>query len=319
MFAKYLYYDLKPYLLRGVQLYFRRIIVKLKTAKSLQDWPISEQSAKLPLNWQGWPDGKKFAFVLTHDVESLVGLKKCRDLSDIDIKYGFKSLFNFVPYKYIVPANFRRYLEGKSFEIGIHDYNHDGKLYRSKKIFDKRASKINETIRQWNACGFRSAAMHHNLEWIANLDISYDCSTFDTDPFEPQPDGVNTIFPFWYQQKGSDRGFVEIPYTLPQDFTLFILQRERDCRVWKEKLRWIVEKGGMATVIVHPDYINFDKSRKNKQEEYSSEIYEDFLMHIKTEYDGKYWNPLPKEMASFICEQFGKNQDKISQLELFHV
>jgi hypothetical protein len=93
--------------------------------------------------------------------------------------------------------------------------------------------------------------MHHNLEWIANLDISYDCSTFDTDPFEPQPDGVNTIFPFWYQQKGSDRGFVEIPYTLPQDFTLFILQRERDCRVWKEKLRWIVEKGGMATVIVH--------------------------------------------------------------------
>ena len=33
------------------------------------------------------------------------------------------------------------------------------------------------------------------------LNIAYDASTFDTDPFEPQPDGVNTIFPFWVPRR----------------------------------------------------------------------------------------------------------------------
>jgi len=34
--------------------------------------------------------------------------------------------------------------------------------------------------------GFSLPSMHHNLEWIGELDIEYDASTFDTDPFEPQ-------------------------------------------------------------------------------------------------------------------------------------
>ena len=38
--------------------------------------------------------------------------------------------------------------------------------------------------------------MYHNLDWIHDLDIYYDASTFDTDPFEPQPDGFKTIYPF---------------------------------------------------------------------------------------------------------------------------
>ena len=39
--------------------------------------------------------------------------------------------------------------------------------------------------------------MLHNLVWLRDLDILYDASTFDTDPFEPQPEGMETIFPFW--------------------------------------------------------------------------------------------------------------------------
>jgi hypothetical protein len=35
-----------------------------------------------------------------------------------------------------------------------------------------------------------SSFMHHNLKWLASLNIKYSISTFDTDPFEPQPDGV---------------------------------------------------------------------------------------------------------------------------------
>ena len=49
--------------------------------------------------------------------------------------------------------------------------------------------------------GFRTPTMFHHLEWTGELDIEYDSSTFDTDPFEPQPDGVGTIFPFWVPAK----------------------------------------------------------------------------------------------------------------------
>ena len=45
--------------------------------------------------------------------------------------------------------------------------------------------------------------MLHNLEWFHDLNVKYDSSTFDTDPFEPQPDGVGTIFPFWVPRPNS--------------------------------------------------------------------------------------------------------------------
>ncbi len=85
--------------------------------------------------------------------------------------------------------------------------------------------------------------MHHNLEWIHYLNVEYDASTFDTDPFEPQPDGVGTIFPFWVQEKDNEKGYVELPYTLPQDFTLFILMKEKTTDIWEEKLNWIADNG----------------------------------------------------------------------------
>ena len=61
----------------------------------------------------------------------------------------------------------------------------------------ERAIRINHYLREWNAVGFRSAFMLRNLDWLHQLDIEYDLSTFDTDPFEPQPEGRHTIFPFW--------------------------------------------------------------------------------------------------------------------------
>lgn len=299
------YYNIKPFLPRSLQLGLRRMVLKNRLKRVNDTWPISESAGTLPLKWQGWPDGKQFAVVITHDVESSKGLSRCQKLAELDRSFGFRSAFNIVPCKYDVPDSIRNWLTANGFEVGVHDYNHDGKLYRSKAVFDRRATIINEYIKKWNASGFRSAAMHHNLEWLSTLDISYDCSTFDTDPFEPQSDGVNTIFPFWYNNKETGKCFVEIPYTLPQDHTLFVVKGERDCRIWKEKLKWIAEKGGMATVIVHPDYVNFDKDAENGVDEYSCALYEDLLYHIGNVYSGEYWNPLPKELASCL-KQIGE-------------
>ena len=91
------------------------------------------------------------------------------------------------------------------------------------------------------------------------------------------------------------KGYVELPYTLPQDFLLFILMQEKNIDIWKKKLDWIVDHGGMALFIAHPDYMNFDKTPH--YEEYPARYYEEFLEYIKSKYEGQYWHVLPREMA----------------------
>ena len=191
----------------------------------------------------------------------------------------------------------RSLLVEKGFEVGVHGLKHDGKLFFSKKRFLKQADRINHYLKEWKSVGFVSPSMHQNLDWIIELEMKHDSSTFDTDPFEPQPDGTGTIFPFWVQNGFRNKGFVELPYTLPQDFTLFVLMKERNIDIWKKKLDWIVDKGGMALLITHPDYMNCKKGRC-KIDEYPMEFYEEFLDYIKSKYEGEYWHPLPKEMAA---------------------
>lgn len=295
--VKKIYYIVKPCVPRKVQLFVRKNLIQHKRKCFTDTWPIDKTAGEKPLNWSNWPERKKFALVLTHDVERDNGQKKCINLSKIEEDYGMVSSFNFIPERYTVSPVLRLYLENKGFEIGVHDLNHDGKLFRSKKIFESRVPKINYYLKEWKAVGFRAGAMHHNLDWIGKLDIEYDCSTFDTDPFEPQPDGVKTIFPFWVNNNNG--GFAELPYTLPQDFTLFILMNMKDCGLWKKKLDWIVENEGMVLINTHPDYMYFNNNEYGK-EKYSVQIYRDFLEYVAEKYEGQYWNALPRKIASFV-------------------
>jgi hypothetical protein len=187
----------------------------------------------------------------------------------------------------------------------VHGLKHDGKLFLSREKWPLHAMSINHYLKEWESVGFVSPSMHRNLDWMHEVNIEYDASTFDTDPFEPQPDGVATIFPFLVHGNNGQRGYIELPYTLAQDFTLFIIMKEKNIDIWKKKLDWIVEKGGMALVIAHPDYMNFSKKQCGT-EEYPKEFYRELLDYIKTQYAGQYWNPLPKEMARFWREKDGK-------------
>jgi len=302
----YVYYQLKPFIPRRLQIFLRRKLVKRKCLLCRDIWPIDESAVNPPQGWSGWPDGKRFALILTHDVETIKGYDKCVELMKVEQELGFRSSFNFIPERYDVSPEFRRHLTNNGFEVGIHDLNHDGKLYKSRKIFKERAEQINRYLKEWNAVGFRSGSMQSNLEWIHDLNIRYDASTFDTDPFEPSPEGVRTIFPFWVSSNASQPGYVELPYTLPQDFTQFVLLREESIDIWKKKLDWIAQHGGMALLITHPDYMNFSGGELGP-EEYPAEYYRDFLEYIKSEYKGQYWHVLPKEIARF-CADYVRGQ-----------
>jgi hypothetical protein len=309
MLSRNAYYKLKPFIPRSWQLKYRKVLVLLNRKKAGHVWPIDPDSGQAPMGWKGWPESKKFALVLTHDVETEKGHEKVMQLASIEKALGFRSLFNFVPErrpeKYEVSAELREWLSKNGFEVGVHDLNHDGNLYSSRELFTKRAKRINEYIKRWEAKGFRSGAMFHNLEWIGMLDIDYDASTFDTDPFEPQPDGVGTIFPFWV--KRNNRGpYVELPYTLAQDFTLFILLGEKTIRLWKNKLDWIAQNNGMALLIVHPDYIIFPGDRPGK-EKYPIGLYQQFLEYCLEKYRGEYWHALPRQLAEFMLRDYPNN------------
>lgn len=293
-----LFYRLKPFMPRELQIALRRVRARVKWATHRSVWPIDESAAVPPENWKGWPDGKRFALVLTHDVDTAQGQERCRSLMRCEQDLGFASSYNFVPERYTVSAELRSLLDDNGFEVGVHGLNHDGKYLTSREIFAERAKKINRYIAEWKAQGFRMPAMHHNLDWTHDLDLLYDASTFDTDPFEPQPDGAGTIFPFWVPSGNGNSGYVEMPYTLPQDFTLFVILQRKTIDIWKKKLDWIATKGGMALLLVHPDYINSD-DRKDGPEEYPIGLYADILRYVRDAYKGEYYHVLPRDLAKF--------------------
>ena len=293
-----IFYFLKPLLPRPGQIAVRRWLIRRKLPRVANVWPIDESSSRLPHGWEGWPNGKQFALVLTHDVDTQRGQERCRDLAALEADYGFRSSFNFVPERYKVSEDLRDYLTSAGFEVGVHGLLHDGKYFNSRDFFRERAQRINRYIREWGAAGYRSPSMLRNMKWFHDLDIRYDASTFDTDPFEPDPEGVGTIFPFWVESETPGKGYMELPYTLPQDFTLFILMKNTGIDIWKKKLDWIAKHGGMALLNVHPDYMAF--GGKIGLEEYPARYYSDFLQHVKSAYGDTFWPAIPREMAAFM-------------------
>ncbi len=344
MLRNRLYYWAKPLIPWSVRMSLRRVLARGRRSRYANTWPILPGSERPPEGWPGWPDGKKFALVLTHDVERQGGYDKTQQLADLESSLGFRSSFNFVPEgDYQVDPVFLQQLKERGFEVGVHDLHHDGKLFSTHEAFLENAKRINHHLKTWGAVGFRAGFMLHNLDWQHHLNVLYDASTFDTDPFEPQPDGTATIFPFWVpnpdtgtqssevRSQGTEgggqravdganlsafnsypsafslqpsafpnNGYVELPYTLPQDSTLFLLLRERTPDIWLQKLDWIAKHGGMALVNTHPDYMRF-AGQPNGPQTFPVDLYEQFLKFAKQRYGNSFWQPLPRDLAAFTA------------------
>jgi hypothetical protein len=133
---------------------------------------------KVPFIWF-WPEGKPSCLMMTHDVETLAGRDFTAQLMDLDDSRGIKASFQVIPEKrYEVSDKYVGEIRNRGFEFNVHDLNHDGRLYRERKEFERRAEKINGYLRQYNSRGFRAGAMYRNQDW-------YDVSSFPTTcPFE---------------------------------------------------------------------------------------------------------------------------------------
>jgi peptidoglycan/xylan/chitin deacetylase (PgdA/CDA1 family) len=295
--SKRIYYQYVRSLLPSfLRVPLRTVLLSRQRNGSLLRWPIEDRYVRFQFEVvrrlleskgletvrfvQFWPAGKCFALVLTHDVEGPLGQSFVRQVAALEEAYGFRSSFNFVPLGYNVDLNLLQDLKERGFEVGVHGLKHDGKLFSSKAIFDGQVGKINQYLKQWNAVGFRSPFTHRNPEWMQALEIDYDLSFFDTDPYEPMPGGTMSIWPFMMGH------FVELPYTLSQDHTLMVTLAERTPRLWLEKVEFIHHYHGLALVNTHPDYLHDPKHYA---------IYESFLKSL-SEQKG-YWHALPSEVA----------------------
>src|ERR1700722_12854006 len=127
------YYSFKPFIPWRLRVALRRRRANSRRVANTDVWPIDEKAGAIPPGWPGWPGGKRFAVILTHDVEGSKGLRRVEQLMNLESKYDFRSSFNFVPEgEYRLPDALRQTMDRAGFEVGIHGLEHDGKLYDSK-------------------------------------------------------------------------------------------------------------------------------------------------------------------------------------------
>ena len=305
-FFRRAYYLVKSFIPRSITCQLRRFYHR--NAKTPENWPIehryvhfmwevlrqvlilSDRKELTFINF--WPNQNRFAFVLTHDVETSDGQEYVKVAADLEEKLGFRSLFNFVPERYELNDRLMTDLRNRGFEVGVHGLRHDGRLFDSKTNFLQNANRINRYLKEWKVAGFRAELMLRQPEWMQALDIEYDLSFFDTDPFEPIPGGTMSIWPF------SIGHFIELPYTLVQDHTLTAILKETTPRIWLEKVDFIEKYHGMALVNTHPDYLKSKSTR---------DVYYEFLNEMKKR-DG-YWHALPDEVAKWWRNRFSSSSE----------
>src|SRR3712207_1015315 len=77
-----------------------------------------------------WPDGKRFAVVLTHDVEGGHGHERIPEVLEVERRHGFVSSWNFVADWYPIDRSLFEVIRAAGGEVGVHGIRHDGSLFR---------------------------------------------------------------------------------------------------------------------------------------------------------------------------------------------
>jgi len=264
---KRLYYAIRPVTTRSV----RKLVQKFRAAnwsrRKFPQWPVDttvesvcETLLMLSLKASGvdrvpfiwfWPEGAQGCVSITHDVEATAGRDFCGQMMDIDDSFGVKASFQVVPEgSYKVSPQFLQQLRERGFEVCVQDLNHDGRLFDRHEEFLRRAASINGYGREYGAKGFRSAVLYRKPEWYGELDFSYDMSFPNVAHLDPQRGGCCTVMPYFIGN------LLEIPLTTIQDYTLLHVLGERSIELWEKQIETIFAKNGMATFIIHPDYMN---------------------------------------------------------------
>ena len=81
--------------------------------------------------------------------------------------------------------------------------------------------------------------------------------------------------------------FIELPYTMPQDHTLFYIFKHKNINIWKKKAQWISQNKGVILTLTRPDYL----------QEQNNLLYRELLEYLKGIKNS--WHCLPKQLAYY--------------------
>jgi hypothetical protein len=290
------YYAIRPLLPRSVQIALRRAFSRVQANTQFPRWPaetalhdlidlvlqrVADVAGRPVPYIAPWPRGRSWALVLTHDVETDRGRDAIEKVRAVEEAGGYRSAWNLVPERYAVPDRLVEHLNDVGCEVGVHGLRHDGRDLESVNTAQSRLPAMQLWGQRWGATGFRSPATHRVWELMPKLGFAYDSSYPDSDPYEPMAGGCCSWLPFFNED------MVELPITLTQDHTLFVILRCDDC-LWRQKVELLRTRGGMALVLVHPDYM-LDGDRLD--------AYARLLDAYRD--DPEMWTPLPREVADW--------------------
>jgi hypothetical protein len=240
---------------------------------------------RMPFIWF-WPDGAPGCVLMTHDVEGPAGRGFCEELMDLDDSFGIKSAFQLVPEERgVTPEALWKRIRSRGFEVNLHDLNHDGHLFGSKRRFLERAADINRYARDLQCRGFRSASMYREQQWYDAFELSYDMSVPAVAHLEPQRGGCCTVMPYFVGD------ILELPLTTTQDYSLFHILGDYSTALWKQQIELVLAHNGLASFIAHPDYLVEKRARA---------VYRDLLAELcRLRDDSGVWVALPGEVDNW--------------------
>ncbi len=304
--SRRIYYALRPLFPVYVRRILQRIALQDWSKISFPAWPIDTTvedlvnwlwtialettgASELPFIWY-WPHGARAAAIMTHDVETGAGQDFCYRMLELEKEYNIKSAFELVPeVRYEVSDTVLDAIRKAGSEVCVHGLNHDGRLFSTREIFDSRVGPINSYAKKWGAKGFRSPVMYRNLNWYAAWEFSYDMSVPNVAHLDPQRGGCCTIFPYFVGD------VLELPLTTIQDYPLFNVIRSDAMEMWTKQTQAIVARHGLASFIIHPDYI---------VEPHRQALYSELLKMLRSYGDSKdVWLALPGEVDTWWRER----------------
>jgi hypothetical protein len=293
------YYFLRPVMPVSVRRHLQRVSLHGWKERPFPRWPVdgtvdqlfkrlmgltlhASRQVRIPFIWF-WPEGRSSCAIVTHDVETISGLKSTRELMDLNDSFGIKTSFQVIPEaRYVVTNEILSAIRERGFEINVHDLKHDGHLFEDHGQFLQSAARINAHAQRFGSRGFRSGALYRNQNWYGAFSFSYDMSVPNVGHLDPQPGGCCTVLPYFVGN------VLELPLTTTQDYSLFNILGTYSLDLWREQIRQIIGQNGLISFIVHPDYLDSTEAK---------DTYAGLLKHlVELRSASGLWTALPGEV-----------------------
>lgn len=209
-----------------------------------------------------WPKNKKYAFILTHDLDSnwIYQSENLNTFLEVEKQFGIRGAWFFVTNLYKHDFKKIDLLINEGHEIAFHDYNHDHKIaFLSEKDMHRRLSKCRWFIDKYQVLGFRSPhylrtpTLYEVLKHYVKYDTSMHDSYNPTSKVDLVREGCSTVYPFKLSE--SEDSLLELPITIPEDFELYDPKKGPISIIEPqlEQIEEVKERGGLATLVIHPE------------------------------------------------------------------